>query len=792
MINLFDISSNDRSIYYLNMIFGSMSGIIPGGGGNTATLLGTMFQTFNTVVLAVGAIIVIYVTIVSVLATAHEGEFMGKKWNNIWIPIRTVLGIAALVPVANGYSGLQLIMMWVIVQGIGAADTLWTSALSFINNAGSAYAQMPVPSAGSNQAFAGLFQALVCDATSRMNVPTPNDGGAGYFCYDKSQSGSAGTYCSGGGGYTPFPSGATAYSLGPNGACGTLKLCDPSSCGDASSLACMACQAQGPAVAAVVSVLGPIAVSLAQADYTYRQFVTESYSTPNNSDWSWVYTYCSKASPAIPQDECCVSGSTSTPNKTCKSGSTFFPANGDNTQNANNDAVTKLFWPYAPGLGALVGAEDILSLAGQSYTAAMNDVFTEYLSQQGQNDVGSELQDAQNDGWFFAGAYYYEIASMNGQNQAASMPQIDFTPNDPASEPSNTMASYRNNYQAASQLLGASQEAGGDTSSLSESVPQMSGMNSAVTSTLTDVNNGFTATVNPSSGTNPLIALHAWGYALLLAAEVLFLAVVAAAFIMFILGYFNIWVWGFGFFSPAGPAMMGLFFILIPALVALIGFLVAVGGLLGIYTPLIPYMIFTFGTIGWLTSTIETMVAGPLVALGILSPSNNHELLGAAGPGLMLLFNVFLRPSLMIFGLMAGMLMATVVVDMINSMFWNMVWNSGLNPNVNILAWILFLIAYVVLILGALNKAFALIYILPENVMRWIGGQGEKYGEEGALGEAKRGFDSASGAVGSTMQGGGEKMSDFMEKRRKKAEKAMKKQKKGASVKGTGGGGEEK
>src|SRR3990167_9445363 len=91
-------------------------------GTTTMTILGRMFSVFNTIVMTVGAFVVVYVTVVGVMMTAHEGEFMGKKWNNIWIPIRTVLGIGALVPTASGYSGLQIIMMWVIIQGIGAAD----------------------------------------------------------------------------------------------------------------------------------------------------------------------------------------------------------------------------------------------------------------------------------------------------------------------------------------------------------------------------------------------------------------------------------------------------------------------------------------------------------------------------------------------------------------------------------------------------------------------------------------------------------------------------------------------
>src|SRR3990167_6962510 len=142
MISLFAPSVNDQSLVYLYSIFGSMNGVIPAPGGAASsstmvTLLGTMFKTFNSVVLAVGALIVVYITVVGIMNTAHEGKFMGKDWNNLWIPIRVVMGIASLVPTGSGYCGLQIVMMWVIVQGIGAADTLWGTALSYVNTMGS-------------------------------------------------------------------------------------------------------------------------------------------------------------------------------------------------------------------------------------------------------------------------------------------------------------------------------------------------------------------------------------------------------------------------------------------------------------------------------------------------------------------------------------------------------------------------------------------------------------------------------------------------------------------------------
>ncbi len=80
---------NDLSMTYLFQIFGPMNNVIASNASAITRfqqLLPAMFKSFNTVILAVGALVVVYVTIVGIMNTAHEGQFMGKDWNNLWIP----------------------------------------------------------------------------------------------------------------------------------------------------------------------------------------------------------------------------------------------------------------------------------------------------------------------------------------------------------------------------------------------------------------------------------------------------------------------------------------------------------------------------------------------------------------------------------------------------------------------------------------------------------------------------------------------------------------------------------
>ena len=123
----------DFSVVFLGNIFGIVDGVLHGTGSQ---IMGAMFGVFNSAVLALGGIIIMYTLLISTLNTAHEGEMLGKEWSSIWIPMRSTLGLALLIPKASGYCVMQIFVMWVIVQGVGAADKVWDAALSYLNRGG--------------------------------------------------------------------------------------------------------------------------------------------------------------------------------------------------------------------------------------------------------------------------------------------------------------------------------------------------------------------------------------------------------------------------------------------------------------------------------------------------------------------------------------------------------------------------------------------------------------------------------------------------------------------------------
>ncbi len=125
--------TSDYSVGWLADIFGVVDGVLHGTGSQ---IVGRMFSVFNAAVMALGGIIITYTMLVSTMNTAHEGEMLGKKWSSIWVPVRATAGFALLVPKASGYCLLQVFVMWVVVQGVGAADKLWAEALGYLNRGG--------------------------------------------------------------------------------------------------------------------------------------------------------------------------------------------------------------------------------------------------------------------------------------------------------------------------------------------------------------------------------------------------------------------------------------------------------------------------------------------------------------------------------------------------------------------------------------------------------------------------------------------------------------------------------
>ena len=198
-----------------------------------------------------------------------------------------------------------------------------------------------------------------------------------------------------------------------------------------------------------------------------------------------------------------------------------------------------------------------------------------------------------------------------------------------------------------------------------------------------------------------------------------------------------------------------------------------VGAIWAYYLPSVPFIIWTMGLLGWLIFLIEALVGAVVWAAGIALPEGE----GIFGPrgdqGVMLFLNVMFRPALMVIGFFASFILIGIVGPIIGGSFG--VFMGGMytaagssvtgSPSLmstvmtlNPITWIASSVVLTIIMLITTHKVFGLVTWIPENVFRWVGGQGMQLGEEAAEGQTRTMFagfaSSKGGAITSTMAKG--------------------------------------
>lgn len=202
--------------------------------------------------------------------------------------------------------------------------------------------------------------------------------------------------------------------------------------------------------------------------------------------------------------------------------------------------------------------------------------------------------------------------------------------------------------------------------------------------------------------------------------------------------------------NPLCFALGVIITVAVPILTLIISLLWGAGAAIGLYLPLVPYLVFTFTAMGWFILVIETLAAAPIVSLGLVSPAQEH--LGKAAPAVLLITNVFLRPSLMVIGFVAAVKLTNAIVNMINFGFSATV-NSAVS-GLGIFGCIALICLYGGLIIAVVHECFTLVHVLPDKIMRWIGGNAEQSGQsiKTQLQEVKGATDKGAEIGGSIMK----------------------------------------
>ncbi len=762
MAQSFTPPETDVSLRYLTSIFGMVPGALSGAGSQ---IMGTMFSVFNSAVLSLGGIIVTYILIVSTMNTAHDGEVMGKKWSSIWIPLRSALGVGLLLPKATGYCFIQVFVMWVVVQGIGAADSIWNAALNYLNKGGVIIYSSFQPSirgqAAAQASLDNLFKSMVCVYALQATLEKR---------------------------YVDNISSATQVDAVPlltatvdpvtvvGNTLGSKKLKFPNI--DA---------AQYPAYASLTGACGSVTWDTGGTNTAYASTSVAATAGVRTMALQQMINSVAGAAQQVVQNaqlpasvqlkigKCPPSGA-------CKqipwleyNGNSVLP--GSVLQNAYSN-YTAIMLPATRSGASLSGFGEVNSMADAArgtFATIGNGIGS------GLNDLGTGFQGtkwvpgASRDGWILAGSYYYKLARVNDDIRMKTDSAIPEVQGPSAAnlacveaaggELYGTLGSaYCSTFKAYYQQKQVSQYAHdavydyriANSDDVAHRARFAGGIN--VASKIAFILSPFLypfmgllvdfvrLAAAEQTNENPVVVMASLGSNMIGVCSIIWILAGTITIATFALGL-----------VPCNTLSNGLLALstwLAPFISGLLVMMFMAGATLAYYIPMIPFIVFSFAAIGWFIGVIESMVAAPIVALGLIHPEG-HEHFGKSDQAIMLLTNVFLRPSMMIVGLIAGIALSYVGVWLINRGFGEALKMVAASIN----GWALlysplaFAIIYASLGVSVIHKAFSLIHIIPDKVLRWLsGGQQESLGAEGvqeALGSARggisQGFNTAGG-----------------------------------------------
>ncbi len=747
--SIFKPAANDLSIWYLGNIFGS--DLIPGENVPAQMLLSRLFNIFNQVALAVGIIILIYYIVGGTLLSAAEGKPMGEKWSSLWIPVRIAGGIGMLIPKAgSGYCMAQYIVAWLVIQGIGAADNVWSTMLDYFKAGGAIYTQQAPPQTPTVYSYDNMNYTYSLQSTAAI--------GGGSYGKNSNES----------------------VSLMQNLVCMQQYNIDP-----ARQLE------ETPAqyrmyVKNVVMGKSPATLIIFgdQQHYKYTPPQGNGDSVQDLKEMQGAECGVIRIRPT--------SSNKKQTQQAVQNGrivQVYSLALQRTADSLNRVGLIKDIAAESSDirwdryfLPVNIATQTYINNISQYYSTLYPEGASSTAASQRSGAVTKSLDTFKEYGWILAGNYYTYLSHLEAKNMEAipttefvtpsqANMTIDYVPNgsdnhetdkqiqaffsafkaDPAAMYTAPDSEYVQDQKAA--VASKSGKSSGKVSSPLKN-EQMQEIQKAVGSTNSDQLTGVTADrvkefIKYLSGDqkgalvsqDPILAASKYGKTLTEAAIALMITFGSA---MMISAFAAATCTGQ---LPFWHALNAFFAVLSPMMLALGAFMYAEGAVLGIFIPVIPYLNFLTGVVGLTLQIVEAMAAAPLVAVGLIFPGTKEDIWGRASPALMLTLNLFLRPSLMIVGFAAAMIVTWVLVELLNIGFLTMV--SGTFRIENMWGFVTIMMAYTAIFTYVISEAYSLINVVPNKVLHWIGGDQSMSvkGAEEATGAAKQGAEQGGRSV---------------------------------------------
>ncbi len=330
-------------------------------------------------------------------------------------------------------------------------------------------------------------------------------------------------------------------------------------------------------------------------------------------------------------------------------------------------------------------------------------------------------------GWWTLGAWYQTFAQANTKlsNAISGKAKIfgesftgDHGVTDLRTSVINTYQAQQANSTNASALGRMSSTGGSDTNNIVSSI--FSGPGQKIVNYMVSVDAGAEA-----RGTvNPLIKMKNLGDYTLGAAETavgIYVTAKVATYVVDGANAVGVAAKAANFFTGVTDGLKGLVDALSPIILMILVPLFVLGAGLSIYLPLVPFIVWFGAIINWLVIVCEAIIAAPLWAMTHLG-GDGDGMGQRTGHGYIFLLNVMIRPILMVIGFFSGGAILIVGGTILNQLYGIAVANVQFDSLTGLVSVIVFLGVYFMMCLNLVHTCFNLIFIVPDNVISWIGG----------------------------------------------------------------------
>lgn len=161
-IDTFSPLPNSAAVDYLRLIFGGLVDfVLLGQSWSEPGLIGAFMGVFGLGAYFLGMLYFIFGILKGMIDSGETGRFLGNAKSQVKTPVRMVIGTTCLFPAKNGFSLIQIMVMWVALQGVGLGDKSMVIIMDYFKT--NQYILSPVLPDSRNLA-ASIFKSQVCTA----------------------------------------------------------------------------------------------------------------------------------------------------------------------------------------------------------------------------------------------------------------------------------------------------------------------------------------------------------------------------------------------------------------------------------------------------------------------------------------------------------------------------------------------------------------------------------------------------------------------------------------------------